>query len=128
MPAGVLDSLRDGDSAAFDERIQGVDLSLSVQLSSGRVESTWDPETDEVVIANDVLFGRLGLVVAGVPLFLAWFTALLRVGRGRSPGKWLFGLRVVRVDGRPLTWWDAFSRAGGYLGSAGMLGLGFLEA
>ena len=45
-----------------------------------------------------------------------------------SAGKWLFGLRVVRLDGEPLTFWDAFGRAGGYAASASTFGRGFLEA
>jgi len=34
---------------------------------------------------------------------------------------------VARLDGRPLRWWDAFGRAGGYSASAATLLLGFLE-
>ena len=51
----------------------------------------------------------------------------MRLTRGRSLGKALLGLRIVRLDGRPLTWWNAFCRAGGYSASAATALLGFLE-
>ena len=35
---------------------------------------------------------------------------------------------MVRLDGRRLTLWNAFSRAGGYSASFATFGLGFLEA
>lgn len=44
-----------------------------------------------------------------------YFTAFLVLGRGRTPGKRLAGTRVVRLDGRPITWWVAFERFGGYV-------------
>jgi hypothetical protein len=45
-------------------------------------------------------------------------------GRGASIGKRLFGIRVVMIDKRPLTWWLSFERAGGYAAgfATGMLG------
>lgn len=33
---------------------------------------------------------------------------------GRTPGKALPGLRIVRLDGKELSWWNAFDRAGSY--------------
>ncbi len=48
------------------------------------------------------------------------------LGRGRTPGKRLLGIRVARLDGRPLSLWTCFNRAGGYGASAATLGLGFL--
>lgn len=40
----------------------------------------------------------------------------------------LFGLQIVKLDGKPLSWWDAFGRSGGYGASAATAFLGFLEA
>ncbi len=44
--------------------------------------------------------------------------------KGRTVGKRLLGIRVVRLDGEPLTWWTAFERAGGYAAgfATGLLG------
>lgn len=60
--------------------------------------------------------------------FLAYCTLWPRLLGGRTPGKALLGLRVARLDGQPLTLWDAFTRAGGYGASISMLALGFVEA
>jgi uncharacterized RDD family membrane protein YckC len=45
---------------------------------------------------------------------------------GRTPGKALMGLRIVRVDGKPLTVGRSLLRYAGYWLSAIPLGLGFL--
>jgi hypothetical protein len=34
--------------------------------------------------------------------------------RGQTPGKKLFGIRVLRLDGEPMTLWASFERFGGY--------------
>jgi hypothetical protein len=53
-----------------------------------------------------------------------YFTFWLTLWRGRTPGKRLLGLRVVRLDGRPIGWWNAFERYGGYAAgfATGLLG------
>ncbi len=43
-----------------------------------------------------------------------YFTLCVAWGRGRTLGKLLTGTRIVRLDGRPLTGLDAFTRYGGY--------------
>ena len=49
-------------------------------------------------------FGRRAGWVKVGGFFLIGFTLIPRLFRGRSPGKWLFGLRVVRTDGGRFTW------------------------
>ncbi|MDQ3556461.1 MAG: RDD family protein, partial [Gemmatimonadota bacterium] len=44
-----------------------------------------------------------------------YFTGFLVLWHGQTPGKRLLGIRVVRLDGTPITWWVAFERFGGYL-------------
>lgn len=69
--------------------------------------------------AND--FGlRLGWVGVYFTLFLAWWN-------GQTPGKRLLGLRVVRLDGRPLTLWASFERFGGYAAGVATGLLGFAQ-
>ena len=45
--------------------------------------------------------------------------------RGQTIGKRLLGVRVVRLDGQPITWWSACERSGGYVAG---LATGFLVA
>ncbi len=67
------------------------------------------------------VFEDLGLAFGFGTIYLTVFTAWWS---GRTPGKRLLGIRVLRLDGRPITWWDAFERAGGYAAgfATGLLG------
>lgn len=53
-----------------------------------------------------------------------YLTVFLSVWKGQTVGKRMMGIRVVRLDGSPLTWWVAFERAGGYAAgfATGLLG------
>ncbi|MGI9037867.1 MAG: RDD family protein [Gemmatimonadota bacterium] len=46
-----------------------------------------------------------------------YFTFFIGWWRGLTPGKRLLGIRVVRLDGRPISYWLAFERFGGYAAS-----------
>lgn len=56
-----------------------------------------------------------------------YFTLLTAWFRGRTPGKFLFRTRVVRLDGRPLSAMDAFTRNGGYAAGLATGSIGFLR-
>ncbi|HEY0303746.1 MAG TPA: RDD family protein, partial [Longimicrobiales bacterium] len=60
------------------------------------------------------IFDDLGL---GFGWAAVYFTAFLAMMRGQTPGKKLLGIRVIRLDGKPLGWWIAFERFGGYAAS-----------
>ena len=57
----------------------------------------------------------------------AYFTFFAAGRRHATPGKRLLGLRVLKLDGRPLTVWESFERFGGYFISVGTFGLGLLD-
>lgn len=69
--------------------------------------------------ANDfgITIGWVGLYFT---LFLAWWN-------GRTPGKYLFGIRVVRLSGEPLGLWFSFERFGGYAAGIATGLLGFVQ-
>jgi uncharacterized RDD family membrane protein YckC len=56
-----------------------------------------------------------------------YFTAFTALWKGQTPGKRMLGIRVVRLNGQPMTLWSAFERFGGY--AAGLLTglLGFAQ-
>jgi tetrahydromethanopterin S-methyltransferase subunit B len=57
----------------------------------------------------------------------AYFILFFRFG-GRTPGKRLFGLKVIDLEGRPrLGWYQAFERTHGYAASTLAAFLGFLQ-
>lgn len=69
----------------------------------------------------------LGAVVATViPLLAGLYLVAFWRASGQTPGKWLMGLKVVSVDGRPLSIGQAALRFVGYLVSALPFYAGFL--
>jgi uncharacterized RDD family membrane protein YckC len=67
-----------------------------------------DPSIWRMVRATVNDFGiTIGWVGLYFTLFLAWWD-------GRTPGKYLLGIRVVRLSGERLSLWFAFERFGGY--------------
>jgi hypothetical protein len=74
------------------------------------------------------LFGALRNLVDELGFGFGWaslyMTLMLSWWRGQTLGKRLLGIRVLRLDGMPITWWVAFERAGGYAAgfATGLLG------
>jgi uncharacterized RDD family membrane protein YckC len=66
----------------------------------------------------------MGLTFGWAGVYFTLFTSWLG---GRTPGKFLFRTRVVRLDGRPLTAMDAFTRNGGYAAGLATGSIGFLR-
>lgn len=84
-------------------------------------EQVEDPSVWRLLRATANDFGlRIGWVGVYFTLFLAWWD-------GYTPGKRLLGLRVVRLDGAPLTLWLCFERFGGYAAGLATGLLGFAQ-
>jgi hypothetical protein len=66
--------------------------------------------------ADDLGFG-FGWAALYMTIVLSWWN-------GQTVGKRVAGIRVVRLDGAPITWWIAFERVGGYAAgfATGLLG------
>lgn len=84
-----------------------------------RLEDQRDQANAELEEAEDRgLITMLRNVADELGIGIGWaglyFTVFLGFWRGQTPGKRLFRIRVVRLDGKPLTWWDSFERFGGY--------------
>ena len=92
------------------------------------VELTRALESLEEEAEGGGLFGWLRELVDELGFGFGWATLYMTVvlswWQGRTVGKRLMGIRVVRLDGQPLTWWTAFERAGGYAAgfATGLLG------
>ena len=84
--------------------------------------------TKQLKIGPDAFIGQFGNFMGKLTFFLAYFSLFPWLTRGKTPGKWITGIRIVRLDGEPVTLWDAFGRAGGYSASFSTLMLGFFEA
>jgi uncharacterized RDD family membrane protein YckC len=64
---------------------------------------------------------------SAIGLWSVYFTVALTLTGGRTVGKKAMGLRVLRLDGGPITWWFAFERAGGYVAGIATGLLGFAQ-
>jgi len=100
----------------YDERIDDLE-----DENEKLEEAAAHPGLKRIVraVADDfgLTFGWIGLYFT---LFLTWWN-------GHTPGKKLFGLRVVRLDGKPITLWMAFERFGGYAAGVATGLLGFFQ-
>ena len=56
-----------------------------------------------------------------------YFTVMLTWWKGQTIGKRLLRMRVLRLDGQPISWWAAFERAGGYAAGLATGLLGFAQ-
>lgn len=86
---------------------------LETQLAE--TEQEVESERDRGIIQTIVGFlDELGLGIGWSGLYFTFLTGFFR---GRTPGKRLLGVRVVRLDGKPISYWVAFERFGGYAAS-----------
>ena len=97
-------------SRALQEDLQGVNAELEEAEQGPGILALFRNLADD-----------LGLGLGWASLY---FTAFLALWQGQTPGKRLLGLRVVRLSGKPMTWWSAFTRFGGYAAgfATGLLG------
>ena len=70
------------------------------------------------------IINDLGLGFGWAALYFTVFTALWH---GQTPGKRLFKIRVLQLDGSPLSLWDSFGRYGGYGAGIATGLLGFIQ-
>ena len=102
--------------AARDDRISGLERQnerLDSQLAQARGDL--DEERNRGIV--DTVIGALDELGLGIGWSGLYFTFFLGFWRGRTPGKRLLRIRVVRLDGRPLGYWVSFERFGGYAAS-----------
>jgi len=115
--AGVLAAERLAGQERRIEQLQSRNADLERRLREAEKEpsliSTLLGFADEVGIG----FGWAGL----------YFTLFVALWCGRTPGKRVMRIRVVRLDGKPIGWWVAFNRFGGYAASIFTGLLGFVE-
>lgn len=73
------------------------------------------------------LLDRVENIGFGLGWWAMYFAVLMPLMKGQTIGKRMVGVRVVRLDGEPITWWHAFERAGGYAAGFATGLLGFLQ-
>jgi len=70
-------------------------------------------------------------VISDLGLGFGWatfyFTAFIALGKGQTLGKKLLNIKVIQLDGTPLSFWDSFGRYGGYGAGLATGLLGFIQ-
>ena len=101
-------------NAELQEQVEALKKEYREQQSAG---SSWLYRARGFTRALGVTFGWSGI----------YFTLIPGVWHGRSIGKFLLRIRVVKINGTPLTFFDAFIRQGGYVAGVAMGMIGFLK-
>lgn len=93
-----------------DERIDGLrDRVRRLEAQREALQEALD--SPSFLRTAQTLAGDFGLTLGWIGVY---FTLVLAWWGGYTPGKRALGIRVVRLDGRPVTLWNAFERFGGY--------------
>ena len=123
FPGGEPDALETAQVLPDTVQILAEQLeALAAELRSAR------EATEEARSSDTGLLSRLRGFVDELGFGFGWaslyLTVMLSWWKGQTVGKRLVGIRVVRLDGEPITWWTAFERAGGYAAgfATGLLG------
>jgi len=137
------EAIRDGDSAAIAKSKAGAERAIAgaridtlrrdrselrdgirqLREENDRLEQEIE-ERKETRGIRGILAGLADDLGIGFGWSALYFTTFLVLGRGQTPGKRALGIRVIRLDGRPIGWWLAFERFGSYFASltTGLLG------
>jgi hypothetical protein len=105
----------------------------ALESRSARLEQERDSLQEELKEAHEArgirtfIAGTADDLGVGFGWSAVFFTAFLALWRGQTPGKKFTGIRVLRLDGKPIGWWIAFERFGGYAASLSVGLLGFIQ-
>jgi len=94
-------------------RLEARNEGLAAELQS--TEEALEAERDRGLINTILAFlDELGLGIGWSGLYFTFLTAFFK---GRTPGKRVLGIRVLKLDGNAISYWVAFERFGGYAAS-----------
>jgi hypothetical protein len=117
----AADTLRDLQAriAELEEDVSDRDRSLA------RAREELEDSSSGGLFAS--LLGFLDELGFGFGWASVYMTVMLSWWKGQTLGKRLLRIRVLRLDGEPITWWVAFERAGGYAAGLATGLLGFAQ-
>lgn len=122
LPPELLIAVREGDRDRAAMLLANQDIAFG--SSSGSRHALGE---DQIFVDFQRLipFGFRSLSTFGVAAL--YFVFFLTGRRRATPGKRLMRVEVLKLNGKPLSAWEAFERFGGYLASLGTLGIGLID-
>jgi hypothetical protein len=136
-------ALEQGDTAAARELLPAAAAAISADTISRLREEIEAGERARVAEGERArslqdeldqgpgIMGMLRGLADDLGLGLGWaglyFTTFVTLWKGRTPGKRIMGIRVIRLDGQQIGWWAAFERFGGYAAGVATGLLGFAQ-
>ena len=123
LSAAVKADVEAGDLDRAADRLADAELLIALDLGGGEPAH---------LASNTARLGVERLIPAGIRTAALFFVpaiyfAVATSRWGTTLGKRLLGLRVLRLDGRPLTLFEGIERFGAYFGILGTLGLGLFD-
>lgn len=103
-----------------------IDFFLGVNTQTCTVAGASSALLRDLVWLRDLLCGAVNVISVTVAILTGpiYFIFLATAG-GQTVGKYVMGVRVVRLDGKPMTYFGSALRWFGYLASLLPLGMGF---
>ncbi len=125
LPESVKELVAKGEVDRAANEMKGYKVVFLLDLSAEPGERSVPPRTVMFEIGKVIPGGIRAVALLGVPaLYFAFFA---RSRRGATIGKWLFGIRVVRLDGERLSWLESIERFVGYVHSPGTFFVSLLD-
>ena len=123
-----MSQLQSLDLAGFGARLGAFALDLAIVaaicfLLTLALQGQREPGVGQGLEALNLKIGTL----TGFLVFVSYFSLATWLGQGRTPGKWLCGIRVVSLYHDQISLWHCVERALGYSASSLEAGLGFLQ-
>ncbi|WP_371378728.1 RDD family protein [Thalassotalea aquiviva] len=126
-----LQQTTDTSPTVKQEQLTGVDEEIVQATQSASQLSGQEPKHQPVkqpvysiIKLIRGIIDDLGLGFGWAALYFTYFTSRWH---GQTPGKKLFSIRVIQLDGTELSLWDSFGRYGGYGAGIATGLLGFLQ-
>ncbi len=111
---------RRGEKGEFSQVLSAIKNGKTVVIGMPKAHR---PADEKIYFIGGEKLGLFFELIIGYTYYILFF----RFG-GRTPGKRLFGLRAIDLEGRPqLGWYQSLERTHGYAASALLASLGFFQ-
>ena len=115
----------DGLPNAEDNSLVAPDVAHSFEQENSMMKD--DKEAKPIYSIMEYVKGIIDDLGLGFGWAAFYFTVLTSIWKGQTLGKKLFSIRVIQLDGTPLSLWESFGRYGGYGAGLATGLLGFIQ-